>query len=65
MHELAQDTLRATTLPFVDRPALVSQLDSLPDRHATELPALEALLMALTSLTILDQRYFSGSAPLA
>ena len=61
LHDLAQDTLRSAALPaFFDRDAVNGLLDSLPGRAPATLTAIEALLMALVSLTILDQRYFSG-----
>ena len=60
LNDLAHDTLRSTTLPFVDRRATATLLDSLPRRRPDELPAVEALLMALVSLTFLDDAYFKG-----
>jgi asparagine synthase (glutamine-hydrolysing) len=60
LHAFAQDTLRGTTLPFVDRGAVIRLLDSLPERRPAELQAVEAILMALVSLTILDRQYLAG-----
>ena len=59
LNELAQDTLRSTTLPFAERTAVVGLLDSLSARGQDELPAIEALLMVLVSLTFLDGAYCS------
>lgn len=61
LHDFAQDTLRGGSLPFVARGAVVRLLDSLPGRPPAEGQALEALLMALVSLTILDRAYFAGA----
>lgn len=60
LHEFAQDTLRGATAPFVDRGAVLRLLDGLPQRRPAELQAVEAILMALVSLTILDRHYFRG-----
>lgn len=60
MHDFAQDTLRGSPLSFFDAAALVRLLDSLPGRPPAVLPALEGLLMALVSLTILHRHYLSG-----
>jgi asparagine synthase (glutamine-hydrolysing) len=60
LHDFAQDTLRGSSLAFVDRAAVVRLLDGLPSRRPSELQALEALLMALVSLTILDRAYFTA-----
>lgn len=57
LHEYAQDTLRATSLPFVDREAVVRLLDSLPGRPPATLPAIEAAVLALVSLSILHDTY--------
>jgi asparagine synthase (glutamine-hydrolysing) len=62
LNDLAQDTLRASSLAFVDHRALTTLLDGLPRRAPGELAALEALLMALVSLTILDEAYVAGIA---
>ena len=59
LNELAQDTLRATTLPFVERTAVVRLLDRLSASAPDELPAIEALLMVLVSLTFLEGAYCS------
>jgi asparagine synthase (glutamine-hydrolysing) len=62
LHDLAQDTLRGSQLPFLDRRAVLRLLDSLAGRPEQQLPAIEALLMALVSLTILDDRTLRGAA---
>lgn len=61
LHDFAQDTLRAKALPFVDPTAVGRLLDSLPHHPPSALASLEALLMALVSLTLLHQHYFSGA----
>ena len=61
LHALARDCLSTTTLPFVDRAAVVRLLDGLPDRQPRERPALEALLAAMVSLAVLDERYVRAS----
>ena len=58
LHVFVQDTLRSSSLGFVDRRKVVELLDSLPGRAPSELPALEGLLMALCSLTILGEQTF-------
>jgi asparagine synthase (glutamine-hydrolysing) len=60
LHDFVQDTLRGSSLAFVDHGAVVRLLDGLPARPAAELQSLEALLMALVSLTILDRTSFGG-----
>lgn len=60
LHDYAQDTLRATSLPFADRGAVVRLLDSLPSRSRAELTAIEAAVMALVSLSILHDAYLAG-----
>ena len=60
LHELTQDTLRASSPSFIDRDAVIRLLDGLPSRPAAERAAVEGLLMALLSLSILDRRYMAG-----
>lgn len=66
VHDFVQDTLRGSRLPFVDRRAVVHVLDGLAGAPRPALVPLEALLMALVSLTLLDEHYFAGqpNAPL-
>jgi asparagine synthase (glutamine-hydrolysing) len=57
VNDLVQDTLRGTEMPFVDRSSVIRLLDAPPDGEPSTRQALEAVVMALVSLTILDQRY--------
>ena len=60
VHEFVQDTLRGSSLPFLDRRRVIGILDSTAACQPSQLVALEALLMALVSLTLLDEHYFSA-----
>lgn len=62
MHDVAQNTLRAATPLFADRAAVLRILDGLPRRPPAELRALEALLMALVSLALLNEHCFGSRA---
>jgi asparagine synthase (glutamine-hydrolysing) len=59
LHELVQDTLRGPLPSFISRRSVVALLDG---PAPADLQAIEALLLTLTSLTILDQYYVSRSA---
>ena len=61
VHEFVQDTLRGSSLPFLDRRRVIEILDSAAACRPSHLVALEALLMALVSLTLLDEHYFSAT----
>ncbi len=62
IHEFVQDTLRGSRLSFLDRRAVIGMLDSVAECPPSQLLPLEALLMALASLTLLDEHYFSMNA---
>jgi asparagine synthase (glutamine-hydrolysing) len=64
VHDFVQDTLRGPTPPFLDRGGVIGILDGVASCPPTQLVALEALLMALVSLTLLDEHYFAGARPL-
>ena len=63
VHEFVQDTLRGSRLPFLDHRAIVGMLDGVGDCPPALLVPLEALLMGLVSLTLLDEHYFSAAVP--
>lgn len=61
VHEFVQDTLRGPTPPFLDRRDMMGILDGVASCPPSQLVPLEALLMALVSLTLLDQHYFAAA----
>lgn len=60
LNELVQDTLRsgvAESVPFLDRQGAVSLLDSVPSLPAEAHASADSLLLVLTSLCVLHERY--------
>jgi asparagine synthase (glutamine-hydrolysing) len=60
LHELVQDTLRGTgvsAVPFLDRSAVVRLLDTLADLGGEEEAGVDSLLLLLTSISVLQERF--------
>ncbi len=60
LYEMCQDTLRGPGMresPFFDHGQVAALLDSLPGMEESERSTLDPLIMALTSLCVLQERY--------
>jgi asparagine synthase (glutamine-hydrolysing) len=60
LHDLSQNILRGSRLPFVDGIEVRRLLDSLSARPQTGLQAVEGVLLMLVSLTLLHEHYFTA-----
>jgi asparagine synthase (glutamine-hydrolysing) len=63
MHALVQDTLRGpalAALPFFDQHKVIGLLDSLSSMDDGARTAIDPVLMVLTSLCVLQQRFGLG-----